>query len=135
MGYSPTFSLSFDQSNTFDLHALDFLEMMLHIDVNSDKFQSLLWTRRTMYDRKTSDNILNSLAELAENASKQKSISNFFEEDTSISVSSQFNRLFGREKPVHHLLGGGKCRNFLFFLLFTFTIKFGYTKFFLSLNV
>ncbi|KAF3789725.1 Reticulon-like protein B8 [Nymphaea thermarum] len=57
------------------------------------------------------ENILNSLVEtIAENIPKQKSVS-FFEEDTSI--KSQFNRLFGREKPLHHLLGGGKSADVL----------------------
>ena len=26
-------------------------------------------------------------------------------------VASRFNRLFGREKPIHHVLGGGRCKN------------------------
>lgn len=48
----------------------------------------------------------------SDSASKNKSVS-FFEEERSNSVTYRFNRLFGREKPVHHLLGGGKCRVFL----------------------
>ncbi|KAK6945499.1 Reticulon, partial [Dillenia turbinata] len=44
---------------------------------------------------------------IADNVPKKKSVS-FFEEDKSNTVSSQFNRLFGRQKPLHHLLGGGK---------------------------
>lgn len=57
------------------------------------------------------DNILENLGEnIAENVSKQKSVSSFFEGQTSSSVNSNFKRLFGRQKPVHHLLGGGKCR-------------------------
>ena len=56
--------------------------------------------------------LLNNLVEtLADNVSKQKSVS-FFEEEKSSSVSDQFNRLFGRQKPVHHILGGGKCTMF-----------------------
>ena len=63
----------------------------------------------------TAEGLLNNLMEtLADNVSKQKSVS-FFEEEKSSSVSDQFNRLFGRQKPVHHLLGGGKCR-MLYFL-------------------
>ncbi|XP_044491435.1 reticulon-like protein B8 isoform X2 [Mangifera indica] len=55
------------------------------------------------------DNILENLGEnIAENVSKQKSVSSFFEGQTSSSVNSNFKRLFGRQKPVHHLLGGGK---------------------------
>ena len=26
-------------------------------------------------------------------------------------VASRFNRLFGREKPIHHVLGGGRYKN------------------------
>lgn len=59
-----------------------------------------------MSDKITAEGLLNSLVETI--AEKQKSVS-FFEEDKSNSVSSQFNRLFGRQKPVHHILGGGKC--------------------------
>lgn len=46
---------------------------------------------------------------ISEGVSKHKNTS-FFEEDKS--VSAHFNRLFGREKPVHHILGGGKCKIF-----------------------
>lgn len=49
---------------------------------------------------------------LHENVPKQKSVS-FFEEEKPNSVSSQFNRLFGRQKPVHHILGGGKSADVL----------------------
>lgn len=63
------------------------------------------------------ENLLNNFVEtLAESTTKQKSVS-FFGEEKSESVSSQFNRLFGRQKPVHHLLGGGKCKNIFFFFL------------------
>ncbi|EXB53680.1 Reticulon-like protein [Morus notabilis] len=59
------------------------------------------------------ENLLNNLVEtLAESTTKQKSVS-FFGEEKSESVSSQFNRLFGRQKPVHHLLGGGKSADLL----------------------
>ncbi|PSS15981.1 Reticulon-like protein [Actinidia chinensis var. chinensis] len=61
----------------------------------------------------TAEGLLNNLMEtLADNVSKQKSVS-FFEEEKSSSVSDQFNRLFGRQKPVHHLLGGGKSADVL----------------------
>jgi len=60
-----------------------------------------------MSEKMTAENLLNTLVETIA-AEKQKSGS-FFEEDKSSSVSSQFNRLFGRQKPVHHILGGGKC--------------------------
>ncbi|RDX75001.1 Reticulon-like protein B8, partial [Mucuna pruriens] len=55
-----------------------------------------------MSEKITAENLLNTLVETL--AEKQKSVS-FFEEEKSSSVSSQFNRLFGRQKPVHHLLG------------------------------
>ncbi|PON89678.1 Reticulon [Trema orientale] len=59
------------------------------------------------------ENLLNNLVEtLAESGSKQKAVS-FFGEETSEKVSSQFNRLFGRQKPVHHILGGGKSADVL----------------------
>lgn len=62
-----------------------------------------------MPEKITAENFLNNLVEtLAENVPKQKSVS-LFEEETN-SVTSRFNRLFGRQKPVHHILGGGKCR-------------------------
>ncbi|KAF4373245.1 hypothetical protein G4B88_007258 [Cannabis sativa] len=59
------------------------------------------------------ENLLNNFVEtLAENAPKHKSVS-FFKEETSDTVSAQFNRLFGRQKPVHHILGGGKSADVL----------------------
>ncbi|KAG6718138.1 hypothetical protein I3843_04G126500 [Carya illinoinensis] len=62
---------------------------------------------------KTTENILDRIVEtLAEGGSKQKSVSFFGEEKTNF-ASSQFNRLFGRQKPVHHLLGGGKSADVL----------------------
>lgn len=70
-----------------------------------------------MPEKTTAENLFNNLVEtLAESSGKQKSVS-FFEEVKSDSVTSQINRLFGRQKPVHHVLGGGKCRTipFLFF--------------------
>ncbi|KAK2994269.1 hypothetical protein RJ640_011936 [Escallonia rubra] len=54
----------------------------------------------------TAENLLsNIMGTLSDSVSKQKSVS-FFEEEKPSVVTSQFNRLFGREKPVHHLLGG-----------------------------
>lgn len=58
--------------------------------------------------------MLDNLVEtISDSVQKPKSVS-FFEEETSSSVTARFNRLFGRQKPVHHLLGGGKCRIVLF---------------------
>lgn len=60
-----------------------------------------------------SENLLNSLLEsFGDTVPKQKSVS-FFEEEKSNSAASQFNRLFGRQKPVYHLLGGGKSADVL----------------------
>ncbi|KAL8511343.1 hypothetical protein ACS0TY_017949 [Phlomoides rotata] len=54
----------------------------------------------------TAESLMNNIRDtISEGVSKHKNVS-FFEEDKS--VTSQFNRLFGREKPVHHILGGGK---------------------------
>ncbi|XP_027157118.1 reticulon-like protein B8 [Coffea eugenioides] len=58
------------------------------------------------------DLISNVMETLSDGVSKHKSVS-FFEEQKSSSVSSQLNRLFGRQKPVHHILGGGKSADVL----------------------
>ncbi|KAK6915923.1 Reticulon [Dillenia turbinata] len=61
-----------------------------------------------MPEGRTAEYLLNGIMEsIADNVPKKKSVS-FFEEEKSNSVSSKLNRLFGRQKPVHHLLGGGK---------------------------
>ncbi|PNY16094.1 reticulon-like protein B2 [Trifolium pratense] len=60
----------------------------------------------TMSDKITAENLLHNLVDTL--SDKPKKVS-FFEEDKSKSVSSEINRLFGRKKPVHNLLGGGKC--------------------------
>lgn len=70
-----------------------------------------------MPEKITAENILDNLVEtISDSVSKQKSVS-FFEEGASSSVTARFNRLFGRQKPVHHLLGGGKCRTIIFLSL------------------
>ncbi|KAJ1394764.1 Reticulon [Sesbania bispinosa] len=63
-----------------------------------------------MSEKITAENLLNSLVDTF--AEKQKHAS-FFEEEKSNPMSSQINRLFGRQKPVHHLLGGGKSADVL----------------------
>ncbi|XP_056693631.1 reticulon-like protein B8 [Spinacia oleracea] len=61
----------------------------------------------------TAENLLNNIMEtISEGVQKQKSGS-FFEEDVSNPVASQFNRLFGRQEPVHKVLGGGKSADVL----------------------
>lgn len=61
-----------------------------------------------MSEKITAEDLLNNIVGLAESSSKQKSVS-FFGDDKSDSVSSQISRLFGRQKPIHKILGGGKC--------------------------
>lgn len=64
----------------------------------------------------TAESLVNNIMEtISDGVSKHKKVS-FFEEGNSNSAASQFNRLFGREKPVHHLLGGGKCRTRLYIM-------------------
>ncbi|KAH1197728.1 Reticulon-like protein B8 [Glycine max] len=55
-----------------------------------------------MSEKTTADNLIENLVDTF--VDKKKSVS-FFEDDKSDSVSSQINRLFGRQKPVHHVLG------------------------------
>lgn len=64
-----------------------------------------------MREGRQSENIISSLVDIAENVSSKKKSVSFFEEESSQSMSAQFNRLFGRKKPVHHLLGGGRCKH------------------------
>lgn len=67
-----------------------------------------------MPEKITPEDLLNNIVgTFAESSSKQKSVP-LFGEETSKSVTSQLNRLFGRQKPVHHILGGGKCRIIMF---------------------
>ncbi|CAN4084598.1 unnamed protein product [Withania somnifera] len=72
-----------------------------------------------MPERITAEDLLNNIVEsIADGLSKQKSLSkqkwgSFFEEEKSSSVNAQLNRLFGRQKPVHHILGGGKSADVL----------------------
>lgn len=53
----------------------------------------------------------NIMETINDGVSKHKNGSLF--EDSASSVTSQFNRLFGREKPIHHILGGGKSADVL----------------------
>ncbi|KAL4289720.1 hypothetical protein GQ457_14G002280 [Hibiscus cannabinus] len=66
-----------------------------------------------MPEKITSEDLLSNLVEtLADSVSKKKSVS-FFEEEKSNPVVSGFNRLFGRQRPVYHILGGGKSADVL----------------------
>lgn len=61
----------------------------------------------------TAEGLMHNIMEtISDGASKHKSES-FFEEENLKSVNSQFNRLFGRQKPIHHILGGGKSADVL----------------------
>jgi hypothetical protein len=57
---------------------------------------------------------------IADKLPKQKSV-RFSEEG---SISSQAKKLFGGDKSVHHILGGGKCLNHTLGLLITFIFIF-----------
>ncbi|KAF9682857.1 hypothetical protein SADUNF_Sadunf05G0151700 [Salix dunnii] len=65
-----------------------------------------------MPEKITAEKFINNLVEtIADSVPKKKSVS-FFEEEKK-PVTSHFNRLFGRQKPIHHLLGGGKSADVL----------------------
>ncbi|MFX9846271.1 reticulon family protein, partial [Acinetobacter baumannii] len=56
----------------------------------------------------TTESLMSNLIEtITDSVSKPKS------EESSGLVTSQMNRLFGREKPIHHILGGGKSADVL----------------------
>lgn len=65
------------------------------------------------------DLVSNIMETITEAAQKKKSVS-FFEEDKPVAEKIK-NRLFGRQKPLHKLFGGGKCK--LFFGLSTYTLS------------
>ena len=62
------------------------------------------------------DLIHNIMDNLTDNKHQKHNSDSFSFEEKSRSASAQFNKLFGREKPVHHILGGGKCRLHLIFM-------------------
>ncbi|XP_011032748.1 PREDICTED: reticulon-like protein B8 isoform X1 [Populus euphratica] len=65
-----------------------------------------------MPEKITAEKFINNLVDtIADSVPKKKSVS-FFEEENKY-VTSRFNRLFGRQKPIHHLLGGGKSADVL----------------------
>ncbi|KAL0362135.1 UNVERIFIED_CONTAM: Reticulon-like protein B8 [Sesamum calycinum] len=61
---------------------------------------------------KAEDLVNNLMETFSDSDSKHKNVS-FFEEEKSDFVTSHINRLFGRQKPVHHILGGGKSADVL----------------------
>ncbi|XP_039155024.1 reticulon-like protein B8 isoform X2 [Eucalyptus grandis] len=66
-----------------------------------------------MPEKITAENLFNGIVEtIAENVPKQKSVS-FVEGDMADAVTSQFKRLFGRQKLIHRLFGSGKSADLL----------------------
>lgn len=57
----------------------------------------------------TPENLINNIMDSLSDKHEKHNSGSFFMEEKSDSVSSQFNKLFGRQKPIHHILGGGKC--------------------------
>ncbi|XP_047335057.1 reticulon-like protein B8 [Impatiens glandulifera] len=66
-----------------------------------------------MPERITAEGIMENIMEkFADNVPKHKSVS-FFDEDKSSSVSTHLNKLFGRQKSMHKIFGGGKSADVL----------------------
>ncbi|XP_057864545.1 reticulon-like protein B8 [Cryptomeria japonica] len=63
--------------------------------------------------RVSAENLLDNFMETFAHNVPKKSSEPVFESTEKSTVSDSFNRLFGREKPVHHLLGGGKSADVL----------------------
>ncbi|GAB2234162.1 hypothetical protein Droror1_Dr00003400 [Drosera rotundifolia] len=62
-----------------------------------------------MPEKITAENLLNNImGSISDNVSNKN-----LQEDISKAVNSQVNRLFGRQKPIHELLGGGKSADVL----------------------
>ncbi|EYU42855.1 hypothetical protein ABFS82_13G011000 [Erythranthe guttata] len=61
----------------------------------------------------TAEDLVSNIRETFSDSISRHKSGSFFEEDKLDSVTSQFNRLFGREKPIHHILGGGKSADVL----------------------
>ncbi|CAI9275329.1 unnamed protein product [Lactuca saligna] len=61
----------------------------------------------------TSENLMNNIMDTLSDKLQKQNSGSFFVEEKSHTVSSQFNKLFGRQKPIHHILGGGKSADVL----------------------
>ncbi|KAI3694067.1 hypothetical protein L1987_77026 [Smallanthus sonchifolius] len=61
----------------------------------------------------TPEDLINNIMDSLSDKHQKQSSGSFFVEEKSHSVSDQFNKLFGRQKPVHHILGGGKSADVL----------------------
>ncbi|XP_038899522.1 reticulon-like protein B8 isoform X1 [Benincasa hispida] len=77
-------------------------------------FLFLFFSTGTMSEKITAEDLLHNISEaLAEHGQKAKSVSFFGEDNKSSSVAGQIKRIFGRQKPVYHLLGGGRSADVL----------------------
>lgn len=65
------------------------------------------------YGRVSAENLLNNVMETLADSIPKSSPSTFFESNEKPSVSVTFNRLFGRQRPVHRILGGGQSADVL----------------------
>ncbi|GAA0185561.1 membrane traffic protein [Lithospermum erythrorhizon] len=98
-------------SRAFRLKNVTVVEVEIMVDWSCNVCSVLFIGR--MPEGITPENLLNNIMDtLSDNMSRQNSGS-FFQEDRTSSVTCQFNRLFGRQKPVHHILGGGKSADVL----------------------
>ncbi|XP_021735314.1 reticulon-like protein B8 [Chenopodium quinoa] len=61
----------------------------------------------------TPENLLNNIMDTFSDSVQKHNPGSFLEEEVSNPVASKFNRLFGRQEPVHKVLGGGKSADVL----------------------
>ncbi|XP_071703226.1 reticulon-like protein B8 [Rutidosis leptorrhynchoides] len=61
----------------------------------------------------TPENLINNIMDTLSDKLQKQNSGSFFTEEKSHTVSHQFNKLFGRQKPIHHVLGGGKSADVL----------------------
>lgn len=64
------------------------------------------------------ENLLGDILESLTEVAHKQDTATLIQEQISDSVNKQFNRLFGRQKSIHHLLGGGKCTSYHICLVF-----------------
>ncbi|KAL4569998.1 hypothetical protein LXL04_025647 [Taraxacum kok-saghyz] len=61
----------------------------------------------------TSENLINNIMDTLSDKLQKQNSGSYFVEERSHNVSTQFNKLFGRQKPIHNILGGGKSADVL----------------------
>ncbi|KAD3641937.1 hypothetical protein E3N88_31161 [Mikania micrantha] len=61
----------------------------------------------------TPENLINNIMETLSDKHQSQNSGSSFVEEKSHSVTAQFNKLFGRQKPVYTILGGGKSADVL----------------------